>query len=139
MRLLTTFAAAAGLLIACASVPRRGAPPPKTSWAAYLDSEVKGWKNAHDYNGAPLCQRCHTSREGGLVVPGIAELCYQCHAAATMTHVNKIQKPPPKTLPYEAGGRIVCTTCHEVHDLKANRYGFRLPGMGICLECHQRH
>lgn len=129
------------LLAGCASgkIARRPAPPPRQPWVVLPEAEVKGWVNAHDYKGAPLCQRCHASPDGKLLEADEATLCYQCHHGAKMTHVGKIQKPPPKTLPYEEGGRIVCHTCHEAHDVKAQKYGFREPMMAACLECHERH
>lgn len=139
-----TLLTAAALLAACAaSKPaQKPAEPPATArrlaWVVHPDAEVASASDAHAFKGAPLCQRCHASPRGKLVVEE-ATLCYQCHHAAKMTHVGKIQSPPPKTLPYEEGGRIVCHTCHEVHDIKAQPYGFRGPMMAACLECHQRH
>ena len=132
---------ATALLAACAGgqIARRPAPAPKAAWVVYPEAEVKDWKNAHDYKGAPLCQRCHASSDGKLVVDDPPALCYQCHQAAKMTHVNKIQKVLPKTLPYAAGGRIVCHTCHEIHDLKGQKYGLRGALTDVCLECHVRH
>jgi hypothetical protein len=137
---LTALALVTAALSACAAgnVGRRPAPPPKAAWVVYPAAEVKEWQNAHDYKGAPLCQRCHASPDGRLSIAE-PDLCYGCHHAAKMTHVNKIQTPPPKTLPYEAGGRIVCHTCHEIHDVKAQPFGFRGPMMAACLECHERH
>ncbi|MGB8931638.1 MAG: cytochrome c3 family protein [Anaeromyxobacteraceae bacterium] len=137
-KLAVTLAAA---LAACAGprLARRPAPPPKSAWVAYPEAEVRDVKNAHEYKGAPLCQRCHASPGGKLVVEDEAALCYQCHHAAKMTHVGKIQSPLPKTLPFEEGGRIVCHTCHEPHDVKAQSFGFRAPYVQVCLECHKRH
>lgn len=137
----TVLLLATALLAACASgkIARRAAPPPRAPWVVYPEAEVTDHPNAHDYKGAPLCQRCHASPDGRLVVDDPPVLCYQCHEAAKMTHVNKLQNPPPKTLPYAEGGRIVCHTCHEVHDVKAQKYGFRGKMMDACLECHVRH
>jgi predicted CXXCH cytochrome family protein len=138
---LTTLLLATALLAACSTgkIARRPAPAPKQAWVTYPEAEVKDWKNAHDYKGASLCQRCHASSDGKLIVDDTPALCYQCHEAAKMTHVNKLQKPPPKTLPYAAGGRIVCHTCHDPHDVKAHKYGFRAEYVSVCLECHVRH
>lgn len=135
------LALAASSFAACSTgkLARRPAPAPKQAWVAYPEAEVKDWPNAHDYKGAPLCQRCHSSPDGKLVVAESPELCFQCHAGAKMTHVNKVQRPPPKTLPYEAGGRIVCQTCHDVHDIKAHPHGFRAVLTEVCLECHKGH
>ena len=132
---------AAGLaLSACAApkVARRPGPAPKAPWIVYPEAEVRDVKDAHAYKGAALCQRCHSSPDGKLV-KAEPELCYECHAAARMTHVGKIQNPPPPTLPYEEGGRIVCNTCHEPHDVKSQKYGFRKPYRDECLECHKGH
>lgn len=142
MRLASIVAfLAAFLLSACATGKPVGAPvatAPKRVWVVHPDAEVSGATNAHEYKGAPLCQRCHASEDGKLRTKE-PELCYECHAAAKMTHVGKIQKPAPKTLPVEAGGRIICHTCHEVHDVKAQKFGFRMEYTAECLECHKRH
>lgn len=139
------LAVVAAALAACAGagatarvIPRRPPPPPKVPWVAYPEAEVKGAKNAHDHKGAPLCQRCHVAPDEKLVKPEPA-LCFDCHPAQTMTHVGKLQKPPPATLPYEEGGRITCHTCHEPHDVKAHPFGFRQDYVPLCLECHKGH
>lgn len=127
-------------LAACAApkVARRPAPRPKAAWVTYPEAEVAGVKNAHDYKGAALCQRCHASPDGKLLKQE-PELCYDCHHAAKMTHVGKIQNPLPATLPTQEGGKIICHTCHEVHDVKAQPHGFRMPYRDECLECHKGH
>jgi cytochrome c5 len=58
---LTTLLLATALLAACSTgkIARRPAPAPKQAWVTYPEAEVKDWKNAHDYKGASLCQRCH--------------------------------------------------------------------------------
>jgi predicted CXXCH cytochrome family protein len=134
------IALAVSVLAACApgKLARRPAPAPRASWLVLPEGEVKDWLNAHDYKGAPLCQRCHASPDGKLRTQE-PELCYECHHAAKMTHVGKIQAPPPATLPYEEGGRIICHTCHEPHDVKSQKFGFRAPYSAVCLECHKRH
>lgn len=139
MRLASVALLAVSSLAACAAtVPRRPAPAPKAAWVTYPEAEVQEAKNAHDHKGAPVCQRCHGSPEGKLLKPEPG-LCYECHKATTMTHVGKIQKPPPATLPFEAGGRITCHTCHDPHDVKSHRFGFRTEYVALCLECHKRH
>lgn len=140
MRLSVLVLAAFALLAACAAgkVAQRPAPPPKAAWVVYPEAEVSGATNAHEYKGAPLCQRCHASPDGKLRTKE-PDLCYECHAAAKMTHVGMVQSPPPKTLPLAEGGRIICHTCHEPHDVKAHKYGFRADYVALCLECHKRH
>jgi predicted CXXCH cytochrome family protein len=140
MRLLVVALTAVLTMAACAApkVTRRPGPAPKAAWVVYPEEEAKAVKNAHDYKGAPLCQRCHASADGKLRVKE-PELCYECHKATTMTHVGKLQQPPPKTLPYEEGGRIICHTCHEPHDVKAHKLGFRQEYRPLCLECHKGH
>lgn len=134
------LALAVALVAACSApkLARRPGPAPKAAWVVYPEAEVKDVKDAHAYKGAALCQRCHASPDGKLRTKE-PELCFECHADAKMTHVGKIQKPPPATLPYEEGGRIICHTCHEPHDVKANRHGFRGEFTSVCLECHVRH
>lgn len=134
------LSAAALLLASCATggIPRRPGPPPKAAWVTYAESELIGVNDAHAYRGAPLCQRCHSSPKGKLRVQE-PDLCYECHAAAKMTHVGMVQVPPPATLPYEAGGRIICHTCHDPHDVKAHPYGFRAEYGKVCAECHKGH
>lgn len=139
MRLLPVLLAALGVAACTAPrLARRPAPPPRAPWVTYPDAEVKDATNAHEYRGAPLCQRCHASPDGALRTRE-PDLCYECHQAAKMTHVGKVQDPPPSTLPVQEGGRIVCHTCHEPHDVKAQPYGFRAPYTAVCLECHKRH
>lgn len=134
---LTSIVAVA--LAACAPrIARRPSPPPKAPWTVHAESEVKDWKNAHDYQGAPLCQRCHASQDGKLRTTE-PELCWECHAGTTMTHVGKVQDPPPPTLPILEGGKMICHTCHDPHDVKAHRFGFRYEYVKVCLECHKRH
>lgn len=83
-------------------IARRPSPPPKAPWTVQPEADVKEWKNAHDYKGAPLCQRCHVSQAGKLRAKE-PDLCHECHPGTTMTHVGKIQDPPPATLPVEEG------------------------------------
>jgi predicted CXXCH cytochrome family protein len=132
---------AAVLLSACATGKPMTAPPaggPTRAWVAWPDAEVSGASNAHEFKGAPLCQRCHVSADGRLRTKE-PDLCYECHAAAKMTHVGMVQRPPPKTLPLAEGGAIICHTCHDPHDVKAHKYGFRTEFTALCLECHKRH
>ena len=139
MRLAFVALAAVTSLAACAPrIARRPGPPPKAPWVVYPDAEVKEVKNAHDYKGAALCQRCHSSPDGKLVTKE-PELCWECHKGTTMTHVGKIQDPPPPTLPYEKGGRIICHTCHDPHDVKSHKWGFRMQYVAECMECHKGH
>jgi predicted CXXCH cytochrome family protein len=139
MRVASVALVAVFSLAACAPrIARRPSPPPKAGWVVYPEAEVKDVKNAHEYKGAALCQRCHVSSGGGLRTKE-PELCWECHVGTTMTHVGKIQSPPPRTLPYEEGGRIICHTCHDPHDVKSQKYGFRAQYSSVCLECHKRH
>jgi predicted CXXCH cytochrome family protein len=42
-------------------------------------------------------------------------------------------------LPLGEGGRIVCHTCHDPHDVKAHRKGLRLDYQPLCDQCHAGH
>lgn len=139
-----TLLIAAVLLAACvAGKPaerpaEKPATAPRLAWVVHPEAEVTGATDAHAFKGAPLCQRCHASPDGKLRTKE-PELCYECHAAAKMTHVGKVQNPPPRDLPLAEGGRIICHTCHDPHDVKAHPYGFRAEFTALCLECHKRH
>jgi predicted CXXCH cytochrome family protein len=111
-------------------------PPP---WVSYPEASVASVKNPHVYLGAPLCQRCHADPSGRLRAEPMA-LCQQCHVQRHGNHpVGVVQKQPAKDLPYGPGGRILCHTCHDQHDLLARKKGLRLPFNELCLKCHQQH
>jgi predicted CXXCH cytochrome family protein len=129
------------LAASCATTDlRHGTPPAKGQWVVYPEAEVKDVKNVHDYKGAALCQRCHVDGGKKLLAADVPSLCLPCHPGAVkMTHVGKIQNPRPASLPFEPGGRIICYTCHDPHDVKAHKYGFRADYTKVCLECHTKH
>jgi predicted CXXCH cytochrome family protein len=95
--------------------------------------------NPHDHGGKPLCQRCHRPGEAGIVDEPVA-LCARCHDPANMKHPTGVaQASAPADLPLGPGGRIVCHTCHDPHDVKAHKGGLRLEYGALCLRCHVRH
>jgi predicted CXXCH cytochrome family protein len=49
-----------------------------------------------------------------------------------------VQKTPAAGLPLEPGGRVVCHTCHDPHDVKS-RGGLRKTFNELCLSCHRKH
>lgn len=59
------------------------------------------------------------------------------HAGRGRRH--SAQNPPPKALPLQPDGRIICHTCHEPHDVNAHTFGFRAEYDQVCLECQKRH
>jgi predicted CXXCH cytochrome family protein len=124
-------------LFGAAAPPKVGSPPPP--WVAWPEAEVATVKDAHDYRGQPVCQRCHTGKDGALQTEPIA-LCKGCHPQRHGNHpVGVVHKPPAQDLPYGQGDVIVCHTCHDPHDLKTRRKGLRLAFNDLCLRCHQQH
>lgn len=131
--------AAALLLGAAGCATLFGPPKPKVEFTPFPADQVAGWKDPHDYQGKPLCQRCHVPGDGRLNSPAI-ELCRSCHTQRHSNHpVDVVQKKPAKGLPYLPGGRIACHTCHDPHDLKLQPKGLRLPFDALCLACHTQH
>lgn len=138
--------AVAAVLLAsggCATLlgPRRPAPPPRPglAWVAYPEAEVAGVKDAHAYQGKPLCQRCHQGETPALRAGAIA-LCKECHPQRHGNHpVDVVQKQPVKDLPHLEGGRVACHTCHDPHDLTAQKKGLRFAFNDLCMRCHQQH
>ena len=136
----------AGLLLAsagCATLlgPRQPSPPvrPARAWVSYPEAEVAGVKDPHAYLGQPLCQRCHQGETAALRAAPVA-LCLACHPQRHGNHpVEVVQQRPAADLPLGQGGRVVCHTCHDPHDLKAHRKGLRLEFNDLCLRCHQQH
>ncbi len=136
---------AAAVLVASAGCgallgARGGAPvKPPPAWVSYPEASVETVANPHNYLGAPLCQRCHTGPGGGLRAEPVA-LCKECHPQRHGNHpVEVVQPHPPADLPFGPGGRILCHTCHDEHDLLARKKGLRLPFNDLCLKCHQQH
>lgn len=116
---------------------RQGPPPP--AWVAYPESQVASVEDPHNYLGAPLCQKCHTGPSGALKADPIAT-CTGCHQQKHGNHpVNIVHKKPSKDLPYGEGGRILCHTCHDEHQLRFKKKGLRLPFNELCLKCHVQH
>jgi len=134
------LAAVAVLAAGCATLlgqGRIGPPPPP--WVAYPEAEVAADKSAHNHQGRPLCQKCHDSPRGALRTDPL-RTCTGCHAQRHGNHpVDVVQKNPPRDLPFLAGGKLACHTCHDPHDMKAFRWGLRAEGNALCLKCHVRH
>lgn len=119
--------------------PRQPVEPPKAEFTPVPLLDAAHVSNPHDYQGKPLCQRCHLPGQAGVTGDPIA-LCAQCHEPAFMKHPHGIAaQVVPEKLPLEAGLRIVCHTCHDPHDVKARRAGLRLDYGALCLQCHARH
>jgi predicted CXXCH cytochrome family protein len=115
--------------------PRR----PQVEFTPYPEAQVAAVRNPHDYQGKPLCQRCHLPGDGRLA-SGAISLCVSCHAFGHANHpVDVVQKTPAGDLPLLAGGKVACHTCHDPHDLKRHRAGLRLGFSELCLRCHQGH
>jgi predicted CXXCH cytochrome family protein len=136
--------AAALLASAGCAAPRGPRPPaapqkPALAWVAYPEAEVAGVKDAHAYQGRPLCQRCHQGQTPALRLGAIA-LCKECHPQRHGNHpVDVVHGQPARDLPYLEGGRVACHTCHDPHDVKAQPKGLRFKFNDLCLRCHQQH
>ncbi|MEK6607599.1 MAG: cytochrome c3 family protein [Myxococcota bacterium] len=118
-------------------LPRRRDP----RFVRYAEAEVAGVRDAHAFRGKPLCQACHPHDDERLAGDPVA-LCASCHPGDHRTShpVDVVQKKPPNPgLPLGEGGRVVCHTCHEAHDLARVKHGLRLPFSALCLRCHPSH
>lgn len=106
----------------------------------YPEAEAAAATNPHAYRGAPLCQRCHPDRDARLAADPVA-LCSRCHDLRHASHpVDVIQKHPAEvSLPLGSGGRVVCHSCHDPHDLSRKPAGLRREFTALCLECHPGH
>ena len=80
------------------------------------------------------------------LVKSPVELCRGCHSEEESSHhpiVKKTTRRLPEGLPLSAGGEVICSTCHDVHQEKpvgyllrgydTGRYAVR---MDMCLDCH---
>lgn len=116
---------------------RKGPPPP--AWVEYPEAQVAKVEDPHNYLGSTLCQRCHTGPSGALKGSPIT-VCTGCHQQKHGNHpVDIVHKTPSKDLPYGEGGRIVCHTCHDPHQLRFQKKGLRLAFNDLCLKCHAQH
>jgi len=137
------LAAAAVLAAASACATRAAAlpePPARrpVEFTPVPPMEAVHVSNPHDHKGKPLCERCHVRGEPGVKGDPIA-LCAQCHQPSVMKHPYGIASSrPPADLPL-ADGRIVCSTCHDPHDVKKHRKGLRLDYLPLCAQCHTGH
>lgn len=131
------LAAALLLAAACASRPRTDAQqvPGKPLFVPYPAAEVAGLQSPHDYQGKPLCQRCHVP--DGKLTADASALCKECHRLGHGNHpVDVVQRAPAAGLPLLAGGRVACHTCHDPH---RNKSPIRKPFNDLCTSCHTRH
>jgi predicted CXXCH cytochrome family protein len=112
------------------------AAPARSAYAVRPAAEVAAVKNPHDYQGKPLCQRCHTPDLK--LTNGPNALCRECHAFKRGNDhpVDVVQKTPAPGLPLLAGGKVACHTCHDPHQsTKVLRKGFD----NLCSSCHKGH
>lgn len=137
-----SLAAAAALLLAAGCThraPASGAPAARVAeFTPVPDSPGLHGANPHSFQGKPLCQRCHRPGEAGTIAEPVA-LCAQCHDPRNMKHPTGVAPAAvPADLPL-SGGRIVCHTCHDPHDVKAHKSGLRMEYAALCVRCHVRH
>lgn len=103
----------------------------------YPEAEIAGERNPHLFRGKPLCQRCH--RPGGELLAEPVALCRRCHRPVHGNHpVGVPAGTVPAKLPLD-GGKIVCHTCHDPHDIGTRASGLRIRAGEICLQCHVGH
>jgi predicted CXXCH cytochrome family protein len=133
------LAVASALLASAGCATLLGPRKPAVAWVSYPEAEVAAVKDPHAYQGRPLCQRCHQGETPALRAGPIA-LCKECHPQRHGNHpVDVVQKQPAKDLPYAEGGRVACHTCHDPHDLTAQKKGLRLAFNDLCMRCHAQH
>jgi len=103
------------------------------------EAEVAAVKNPHDWQGRPLCQRCHVRGTDRLVSHPIG-LCVSCHAFGHSNHpVDVVQQNPTKELPFLEEGRLACHTCHDPHQVGKVKWALRFPFNELCKKCHTGH
>ncbi len=134
------LAAATGCAPRVAATASAPPPPAKRLFEPYPPERVAGVRNPHDYEGKPLCQRCHVPT-GEIVTNDPVALCSGCHAFDTHHNsrhshpVNVVQKTAVD-LPLRPGGKVACHTCHDPHRAKGS---LRKPFNDLCVGCHQGH
>jgi hypothetical protein len=111
------------------------AAPARAAFMVRPAAEVAAVKDPHDYQGKPLCQRCHAPDLK--LTNGANALCRECHSFKHGNHpVDVVQKTPAPGLPLLAGGKVACHTCHDPHQRKhVLRTGFD----NLCKTCHAGH
>lgn len=103
----------------------------------WIDDDVAAAvDNPHE---PPVCQICHPWGDVRLAADQGAT-CERCHAAPHPAHVlvdATPSQPPDPPLPLGYYGEVVCTSCHEAHDLNDAPAGLRLPQEQLCTACHE--
>ncbi len=127
------------LAVALACAPRAQGtaslpPAPKRLFEPYPAERVATVRDPHDYEGKPLCQRCHVPT-GELTGDPVA-LCSGCHTFHMRSHPVGVVQKAAVDLPLRPGGKLACHTCHDPHQKKQL---LRKPFNALCLTCHQRH
>jgi predicted CXXCH cytochrome family protein len=126
-----TLGVSAIALVACAHGK-------KAEFLPVPDAEAAQVTNPHEYNGAPLCQRCHERGETGTVIEPVS-LCAGCHDSSKMKHPWHVeQRGGAGPLPL-VEGKVVCHSCHDPHDVKKYPHGLRAEYTALCLNCHKKH
>lgn len=108
------------------------------TWVRYPPVEVADVKDVHTYKGQPLCQACHLGEDRRLRDAPNA-LCRSCHPFHAGSHPVDVVQSTPVDLPMGEGNLLLCHTCHDPHDVRANRDGLRLPFNDLCITCHSGH
>ena len=94
----------------------------------------------HDFEGK--CYTCHLSLGEGkkIFVKEIDFLCKRCHKDLGVSHPSgmKPSMQTPDKLPLDWGGRMTCTTCHNIHG--SGKYLMRMgkPNRAFCSMCHKK-
>jgi predicted CXXCH cytochrome family protein len=111
---------------------RDAGAPPKAAFEVYPAARIAGVKDPHDWNGKPLCQRCHAPDLTLANEPNA--LCYECHGFTHGNHpVDVVQETPAPGLPLLPGGKVACHTCHDPHQKKSV---LRAEFDDLCKRCH---
>jgi predicted CXXCH cytochrome family protein len=133
-------ALAAAAAVACGG-PRQAAPPaaPAEQGPRLSEAEILAVKDPHAAQPRPFCWSCHVAEGRRELRQDPIALCQRCHgSAAHGSHpVDVVQRTSAGGLPLWKGGRVVCHTCHDPHDVKRNANGLRLAFDPLCLECHR--
>jgi predicted CXXCH cytochrome family protein len=121
------------------------------------DPGASEWTKELGFVSIGSCIDCHPvhgpAREGGIwgsikSEDTSAQLCETCHRtgapgkAMETPHMEKTLANNSEILPENLvvgdNGRILCTTCHDIHQKEQNSKLLRAPrrNSGVCLDCH---
>ncbi|MFQ5479896.1 MAG: cytochrome c3 family protein [Thermodesulfobacteriota bacterium] len=99
--------------------------------------------NPHDWHDKGQCATCHESAMPALKFDSVT-VCTHCHDGYIENHpVTKhpIGKRPginiSRRMPLDSGGKLVCYTCHDMHNRSDYPNMLRIDYLRLCSACHR--